>query len=190
MKTRASKATAPRRAFAIGFAFALVSSLVGCADIWGFDDLTRGPDSASDSASPAPTIEDGSMLDAGEADAPPDGSSQTDAALDSSPSDAADARVDASARDGGDGRDAGASNDAASDADADDGATMARCMACAGCCDSQGVCQGGTAVSACGTGGSACLNCPVAKKCTPLMSSCCTSSIGCGCTTAGITACM
>src|ERR1035438_6066884 len=76
MKTRASKATAPRRAFAIGFAFALVSSLVGCADIWGFDDLTRGPDSAS----PAPTTEGGSMLDAGEADAPPDGSAQSDPA--------------------------------------------------------------------------------------------------------------
>jgi len=183
MKTRPSTATAPRGTLAIGLTFALVSGLVGCADIWGFDDLTSpGPDSAS----PVPTTEGGSMLDDGAPDAPPDGPSPIDAGPDSSP-DVPDARADAGARDGGDG---GGSSDAAADADAADGAAIVRCLACAGCCDSQGVCQGGTSVSACGAGGTACLDCPVAKKCTTLMTSCCSSSNACGCSTAGVTACM
>ena len=181
MKVSPSMTLAPRAAVRIVLALVLVLALasapVGCASIWGFDDLTSaGPDGDTQIAT-----EGGGPLDDGEAAAPADGGpAADDGPSDSSLSQVEDARPD-SGRDAGDG---GRPSDAALDADADDGAAMARCMTiCAGCCDSQGICQGGTTVSACGTGGSACLNCPVAKKCTILTpSSCCTSS-ACACAT-------
>jgi len=177
MQIPSSMTLAPRAAVRIVLVLVLASAPVGCASIWGFDDLTSA---GRDGDTPIAT-EGGGPLDDGEAAAPADGGPAVDdGPSDSSLSQGEDARP-ASRRDAGDG---GRPSDAALDADADDGAAMAQCMAiCAGCCDSQGMCQGGTVVSACGTGGSACLNCPVAKKCTILtQSSCCTSN-ACTCAT-------
>jgi hypothetical protein len=170
MKTRPRMAAAPRFGLVVG----LVAGLAACANVWGFDDLTAA---SPDDASPIATdggddVSEGSV----QADA-----SDMDGGSDATLVDVQDAGPDGSGRDGGD---SGRSSDAASDADANDGAAMAWCMAnCAGCCDSQGTCQVGTAVSACGTGGKACLDCPVADKCTLITTTSCCNSNACACAT-------
>ena len=172
MKTRPRMAAAPRFGLAVG----LVAGLAACANVWGFDDLTAAsPDDASSSA----TNDGGDDVSEGSVQAD---ASDTDDGSDATLVDAQDAGPDGSGRDGGD---AGRSSDAASDADANDGAAMARCMGICptGCCDSQGTCQSGTAVSACGTGGKACMNCPVAEKCTIITTMSCCNSSACACAT-------
>ena len=171
MKTRPRTPAAARFGLVVG----LAAGLAACANVWGFDDLTTAsPDDASSIATKdgADDVSEGSV----QAEA-----SDTDDGSDATLVDAQAAGPDGSGRDGGD---AGRSSDAASDADANDGAAMASCAAnCPGCCDSQGTCQKGTAVSACGTGGKACLDCPVADKCTLLTTSSCCNSSACACAT-------
>jgi hypothetical protein len=174
MKRRPRMAAAPRFGLVVG----LAAGLSACANVWGFDDLTTP---SPDDASPIPTKDGGDGVSEGSAQAD---SSDTDDGSDATLVDVQDAGPDGSDGRGGlDAGDGARSSDAASDADADDGAAMAQCMTiCGGCCDSQGICQKGTAVSACGTGGKACLDCPVADKCTVLTTSCCNNN-ACACAT-------
>jgi hypothetical protein len=171
MKTRPRMRAAPRFGLVVG----LAAGLSACANVWGFDDLTpASPDDASSIA----TMDGGDDVSEGSVQAE---ASDTDDGSDATLVDVRDAGADGRGRDGGD---AARSSDAALDADADDGAAMARCMTrCAGCCDSQGNCQKGTAVSACGTGGKACMDCPVADKCTILTTTSCCNSNACACAT-------
>jgi hypothetical protein len=161
--------TAPRFGLVVG----LAAGLTACANVWGFDDLTSGsPDDASSTA----TKDESDDASEGSVQAE---ASDTDDGSDATLADVQDAGPDGSGRDGGD---AGRASDAASDADADDGAAVARCMGICpmGCCDSQGICQKGTAVSACGTGGKACVDCP---KCTVITTSICCNNNACACAT-------
>jgi hypothetical protein len=170
MKTRSSTAVEARFVLA-----ALLVAVVACANVWGFEDLTVAP---ADGA-PATAVKDGGQDGEDATGAPGDDATETDAGLDSSALQGADAETDGAGRDSG----LGGSKDAASDGAANDGAAVARCQAIctSGCCDAQGICQGGTATSVCGAGGAACVNCSKTQSCPlPGIGACCTSG-ACGC---------
>jgi hypothetical protein len=180
MKTRCSMAVAGRFAL-LALVVSPALALAACADLWGFDDLTLAPDGASATATSDGGEGDVSSGEAGAAGDTSDSEAGSDSGLpedDGAPSDGAGAGGDR-----GDSGDGGNPKDAASDGEANDGAAMARCQSIctSGCCDTEGICQQGTATDTCGTGGRACVNCSKTQSCPlPGIGPCCTSS-ACGC---------
>ena len=153
-------------------AIAPLVGIVACANIWGFDDLTLGPDSGSEDATTSNAPEAG-------------GDAEADAVgvRNDSGGEAADAHVSGEDGEAGEAEAAAAREAGARDAGGD-GAAAAQCKAICktGCCDSSGFCQAGTLASACGGGGAACATC--SGPC-PLGPPCCVAtSKQCGCTTA------
>jgi hypothetical protein len=141
----------------------------GCAEVWGFDDLTLGPDAALDA-----TSEDASHAEAGvEAGSGSDAADDAFVAEDSSDGDAASA----------DGSDAEASEASGPKGDgAPGGPTCA--SSCTGCCDAMGKCQPSISATACGIAGAACVTCPT-TSCL-LLGACCGQTTGvCGCSGVG-----
>jgi hypothetical protein len=169
-------------------------TLVACADIWSFHDLTPIPEptfvvgdatTTPDSGHPA-TMGDGA-IDATSVD---DGAALTDDALDDATlgDDAADAAGDAIGDAIGDATSAdvqdapsqgslpetGSPSDGAADA-------IAECRSiCSGCCDTMGRCQLGNATDVCGVGGALCGTC-AGQSCIITSSPCCKSTGSCGC---------
>jgi hypothetical protein len=142
--------------------------VVACADVWSFSDLEEGgPPDASTDGNVVEGTESGADATADGAEEAGDSSGELPDAQEAGEAGEA-GEADGSPREGGvtDG--------------GDDGAAAALCKAhCAsGCCDSAGICQAGTATTACGTSGDACQACPT---CSPLEGACCTSKQACGC---------
>jgi len=157
---------------AVAAALAPLFGLVACADLWGFDDLTRATDGGPQDAT---TADDGSAVGLeGGSDAEADGANEM-----------ADASADATngrSEDGGSRGEAGVRDAGAPDA-GDDGAAAGCRTACpSGCCDAMNHCQQ-TSQTACGTGGAACVDCTADASCNPLVQvACCGATTGqCGC---------
>lgn len=172
-------------------------ALVACGNIWGFHNLTAGTQAepafdataatAPDVMQETSSVDDGDALGAEAMDgasvdgAPADDAISAedagDATVDAPPADAADASIpDAETADAEtDARvEAAPPNDGAADA-------IAACQAiCAGCCDSIGHCELGTATDVCGVGGALCQSC-AGQSCIITSSPCCKSNGGCGC---------
>lgn len=88
----------------------------------------------------------------------------------------------------------GAATEAASTADAGhgaaDGGTSACSQVCAsGCCDTSGICRGGTSLTVCGSAGASCADCSQNKSCPFTEAPCCKSMGGCGCAVGGLVGC-
>jgi hypothetical protein len=167
-------------------AIAPLLGVAACANVWGFDDLTLALDGGSRDATTASDALVGAADSGGDAevDAGDDGYDSVDAGDSSYASDAPAVSDAPSYGEGGEG---GGPNDGAVKDAGGDGAAAAACKKICpmGCCDPAGRCLGGTATSACGTGGNACEACP-ASACT-LASPCCgATSQQCGCATADI----
>jgi hypothetical protein len=151
-----------------GVLLAGVFAAAGCADVWGFDDLTLGPDAALDA-----TNEDASPADAGvEAGSGSDAADDAFIAQESSDGDAASA----------DGSDAEPGE--ASPPEGDGGPGGPSCASiCGGCCDAMGKCQPSISATSCGVAGAACVACPTASC---LLGACCGQTTGmCGCSGVG-----
>ena len=178
-------------------------SLMGCANLWGFQDLNEPADAAVDqstgvdTAVPVPDATTDDSNDVGDASSrdEPDAALADRDAADGDGGSAADSSVPpADAADAGDARGATDAGDAGDAADAADAANAADAMApCArtcdaGCCDSQGRCQPGNKLNVCGTGGIDCQNCAsMMSGCGALTSECCSPSTQtCKCVAAGI----
>jgi hypothetical protein len=168
-----------RRA-ATGFAFiGAAACLAACASIWGFEDLRAGDGGAevtkNDDATPL--AEGGGATD--DATEPVDTGAGEDASL------AEDAKKDIDAS-----RMRDAARDASSDApdasEVTDAAAFMKCVTiCTGCCDPAGTCISQPAVTTCGIGGVACVNCNKTQSC--LFPACCGATTGiCGCSAAGV----
>jgi hypothetical protein len=136
-----------------------ILGLLACAKVWGFQDLTEGPDGGSPDATTASDAQDDrseSALDAA-VDAPGE---EEDSA-------SADALPDVRRPDGGEG---GAAIAEGGVGDAGDDGAAAFCRSiCGGCCDANNHCAGGDTTAACGTDGAACQTC----SCTALQITCC-----------------
>jgi hypothetical protein len=148
-----------------GWSFVLGALAVGgCADIWGFDDLTLAPDSGFDATA----------AEAGTSSGGESGTGDGEVEQDASPADAN--GLEASLLDSGidgalDASDAGA---------LEDGAPTCASI-CSGCCDAMGRCVTSTSTSACGIHGAACATCTT-SSCPPLAAACCGATSGaCGC---------
>ena len=141
--------------------------VVACADGWSFSDLEEGgPPDASTGGDVVERTESGT-------DAPADGAEEA--------GDSSGELPDAQLSEAGEAGEAGLPPREGGVTDGgDDGAAAALCKEhCpTGCCDSNGICQQGTAAASCGTNGNACQACP---SCSPLEGACCTSSRACGC---------
>jgi hypothetical protein len=147
--------------------------VVACADVWGFSDLTEGPDAV---ARDSPTAGD-SPVSAFEAGG--DAEADVFALGADSGSDAADAR---SYGEGGEEEGVRPAEGGAKDA-GDDGAAATCKATCSGCCNSANHCVAPPTATACGNGGEACVDCPACTLATP----CCGANSGkCGCATAGL----
>jgi hypothetical protein len=139
------------------------SLLVGCADVWGFQELTMASDSGQDatadggSAGPAPGVADGA-----------DAELREDAIDD----------ADGPERDRSDGE-GGAARPDAGDA-ASPGNPVPCRQTCGGCCDTNGNCLGGRSLTACGGSGMTCVDCST-TSCPVLDGPCCAGGGGCGC---------
>jgi hypothetical protein len=159
-------------------AFAPILGMVACANVWGFQDLTAGPDAdVRDATTESQPDDEGQAAIDAAVDAPPagDDSASFDAQGDARSPDAGEGGV--VIREGGV-RDAGDAGD--------DGGAAAECrrICTSGCCDSNNYCQQGTATAACGSAGATCQSC---GACPALQTACCTGgacvckllSIGC-----------
>jgi hypothetical protein len=143
----------------------------GCAQVWGFDDLTLGPDAGLDA-----TSEGASRADAGvEAGSGSDAADDAFIAQESSDGDAASV----------DGSDAESSEASGPKGDGAPGGPSCASI-CMGCCDAMGKCQPSPSATSCGVAGAACVTCPTASCL--LLGACCGAMTGtCGC--AGVGTC-
>lgn len=82
------------------------------------------------------------------------------------------------------------SSSGAGSSGAEDGGNAAACeRVCAGCCDSDGICQSGSALMVCGGNGTACADCTKKTNCPLAEAPCCKGVGGCGCAVGGLVGC-
>jgi hypothetical protein len=141
----------------------------GCAEVWGFDDLTLGLDAGRDA-----TNEDASRAEGGlESGSGSDAADDAFMAPESSDDDAARA----------DGSDAEPSEESGPKGDGAPGGPSCA-SSCPGCCDAMGKCQPSPSATSCGVAGAACVTCPTASCL--LLPACCGAMTGtCGCMAVG-----
>jgi hypothetical protein len=146
-------------------ALAAIGWMTGCADVWGFQDLTSRMTSEPLDA----TSDDGAGLADSVVESGADG---RDAGAGSESS-----KGDGGVEGGPNGSDRADASAAGGDASSAAGCSHSNCV---GCCDTKGECQGGRSIAACGGAGLACVDCST-TACAILNGPCCAAANGCGC---------